>query len=78
MLVIKDGLISELRPSGDAVPDGAQGLEGDLLIPGLIDLHTDHLERHYVPRPYVRAHHKTGAGGLTGPVTQTREGGTFG
>lgn len=27
--------------------------EGDYLLPGLIDLHTDHLERHYTPRPGV-------------------------
>ena len=29
-------------------------LEGDLLIPGLVELHTDHLESHYMPRPGVR------------------------
>lgn len=29
-------------------------LEGDLLLPGLIELHTDHLETHVVPRPGVR------------------------
>src|SRR6201996_3771876 len=26
---------------------------GDLVMPGLIELHTDHLEAHYVPRPKV-------------------------
>ena len=26
---------------------------GDLIMPGLIELHTDHLEAHYVPRPKV-------------------------
>ena len=26
---------------------------GDLLLPGLVELHTDHLEAHYVPRPKV-------------------------
>jgi len=31
-------------------------LEGDFLIPGLIELHTDHLETHYAPRPKVRWH----------------------
>ncbi|UJW85399.1 alpha-D-ribose 1-methylphosphonate 5-triphosphate diphosphatase [Devosia sp. SL43] len=29
-------------------------LEGDYLIPGLVELHTDHLETHYAPRPRVR------------------------
>ena len=29
-------------------------LEGDYLIPGLVELHTDHLETHYAPRPKVR------------------------
>src|SRR6202008_1948407 len=29
-------------------------LEGDLLVPGLIELHTDHLESHLKPRPKVR------------------------
>jgi alpha-D-ribose 1-methylphosphonate 5-triphosphate diphosphatase len=28
--------------------------EGDFLLPGLIELHTDHLEVHYAPRPKVR------------------------
>jgi len=37
---------------GDA-PDGGEDIEGDLVMPGLIELHTDHLEAHYVPRPKV-------------------------
>lgn len=28
--------------------------QGDFLIPGLVELHTDHLETHYSPRPGVR------------------------
>jgi alpha-D-ribose 1-methylphosphonate 5-triphosphate diphosphatase len=31
-----------------------QSLGGDYLIPGLVELHTDHLETHYAPRPRVR------------------------
>ena len=31
-------------------------MEGDFVIPGLIELHTDHLEGHYAPRPKVRWH----------------------
>jgi alpha-D-ribose 1-methylphosphonate 5-triphosphate diphosphatase len=30
-----------------------EDLEGDYLIPGLVELHTDHLENHYRPRPGV-------------------------
>lgn len=35
---------------------GVQGedFQGDFLIPGLVELHTDHLETHYSPRPGVR------------------------
>ena len=28
-------------------------LDGDYLIPGLVELHTDHLESHFHPRPGV-------------------------
>ena len=37
---------------GDA-PAGSLDVEGDLLMPGLVELHTDHLEAHVVPRPKV-------------------------
>src|ERR1700742_3052035 len=37
---------------GDA-PSPAEDAAGDLVMPGLIELHTDHLEAHYVPRPKV-------------------------
>lgn len=33
---------------------GAVDLEGDLLIPGLVELHTDNFERHLMPRPKVQ------------------------
>ena len=29
-------------------------MDGDYIIPGLVELHTDHLEGHYAPRPKVR------------------------
>jgi len=35
-------------------PEQAEDLAGDLLLPGLVELHTDHLEAHYVPRPKVQ------------------------
>lgn len=34
-------------------PERGEDMNGDLLMPGLIELHTDHLEAHYVPRPKV-------------------------
>jgi len=38
---------------GVAVPAGATDCGGDLVMPGLIELHTDNLERHIQPRPKV-------------------------
>ncbi|HEY3028995.1 MAG TPA: alpha-D-ribose 1-methylphosphonate 5-triphosphate diphosphatase, partial [Bradyrhizobium sp.] len=37
----------------DSAPAGSADAGGDLIMPGLIELHTDHLEAHYVPRPKV-------------------------
>jgi alpha-D-ribose 1-methylphosphonate 5-triphosphate diphosphatase len=49
--VIADGLIAEY---GDGhPPERGENLQGDLLMPGLIELHTDHLEAHYAARPKV-------------------------
>jgi alpha-D-ribose 1-methylphosphonate 5-triphosphate diphosphatase len=39
--------------TGDALPAGAIDFEGDLLLPGLIELHTDNLEKHLLPRAGV-------------------------
>ncbi len=39
---------------GDAVPQGALDCGGDLVVPGLVELHTDNLERHLEPRPKVK------------------------
>lgn len=39
--------------TGTAVPAGAIDCDGDYLSPGLIELHTDNLERHMMPRPQV-------------------------
>lgn len=41
----------------DPGPSGVgEDFDGDYLIPGLVELHTDHLEGHYSPRPGVRWH----------------------
>ncbi|MBT8154003.1 alpha-D-ribose 1-methylphosphonate 5-triphosphate diphosphatase [Epibacterium ulvae] len=39
--------------TGTAVPAGAVNCEGDFVSPGLVELHTDNLERHIQPRPKV-------------------------
>ncbi len=31
----------------------ALDMNGDFVIPGIVDIHTDNLERHYFPRPYI-------------------------
>ena len=55
-LRVADGFIADLG-EGDT-PSGAhaEDLGGDMLIPGLIELHTDHLEAHFSPRPKVQWH----------------------
>ncbi|MEM9012687.1 MAG: alpha-D-ribose 1-methylphosphonate 5-triphosphate diphosphatase [Pseudomonadota bacterium] len=51
-LRVEDGIITDID-LGDRVLPGAEDCEGDLLAPGLIELHTDNLERHMQPRPGV-------------------------
>jgi alpha-D-ribose 1-methylphosphonate 5-triphosphate diphosphatase len=47
------GRIEDVAPTR-AVPAAATDLEGDYLIPGIVELHTDVLEKHAFPRPGVR------------------------
>ena len=49
-LRIADGVITDID-FGTAVPKGAQDMQGDYIAPGLVELHTDNLERHMSPRP---------------------------
>lgn len=49
-VLIRNGHIADV---GSAAVTG-EDLEGDYLIPGLVELHTDHLENHFAPRPGVR------------------------
>jgi alpha-D-ribose 1-methylphosphonate 5-triphosphate diphosphatase len=50
-VVAEGGVITEIG-SGRA-PAGAEDAAGDFIISGLIELHTDHIEAHYMPRPKV-------------------------
>ena len=49
-ILIRDGVIAAIE-SGSA--QSGEDFGGDYLIPGLVELHTDHLETHYRPRPGV-------------------------
>lgn len=49
---LSDGRIEAIE-QGTSVGGAAIDLNGDYLIPGLIDLHTDHLEKHHQPRKGV-------------------------
>ena len=51
-LVLEGSRIARVEP-GQGVPAGARDLRGDWLLPGLVELHTDTLERHIEPRPGV-------------------------
>src|SRR5262245_11644001 len=46
-----NGAIAEFGEG--AAPERGEDADGDLVMPGLVELHTDHLEAHYVPRPKV-------------------------
>jgi len=50
-LVVRDGRIADIQPGTVAA---GQNAEGNYLLPGLIELHTDNLERCFSPRPGVR------------------------
>src|ERR1700753_3979059 len=50
-IAIANGRIAEFGEGQP--PAGSEDAGGDLMMPGLIELHTDHLEAHYIPRPKV-------------------------
>jgi alpha-D-ribose 1-methylphosphonate 5-triphosphate diphosphatase len=52
-LSVLDGRIVAIDDGGTSVA-GAIDLEGDYLMPGLVEVHTDNFERHLMPRPKVR------------------------
>lgn len=52
-VVIRDGRIAAVETGCSNLP-AALDLDGDCLIPGIVDLHTDHLEQHLEPRPRVK------------------------
>lgn len=52
-LIAEGGIIQEITPAGRKL-DQAIDLGGDYLMPALVELHTDNLERQFQPRPGVR------------------------
>lgn len=50
---VESGQITSVNGGSSTLP-GAIDLEGDYLLPGLVELHTDNFERHLMPRPKTR------------------------
>jgi alpha-D-ribose 1-methylphosphonate 5-triphosphate diphosphatase len=50
-VLIRDGLIADISSGASTV---GEDLGGDYLLPGVVELHTDHLEYHFAPRPGVQ------------------------
>ncbi|MEF2550328.1 alpha-D-ribose 1-methylphosphonate 5-triphosphate diphosphatase [Aurantimonas sp. A2-1-M11] len=48
-VVLRDGLIAAISDG----PAAGEDMGGDTLTPGLVELHTDHIEGHFNPRPRV-------------------------
>lgn len=51
-VVLRDGVIVDIAEGCSQLPR-AEDLHGDYLLPGLVELHTDNLEKHMTPRPGV-------------------------
>ncbi len=51
-VVVRGGLIADFGP-GHTAALAAVDIDGDWLLPGLVELHTDNLEKHLIPRPGV-------------------------
>ena len=52
-VVVRKGCIVEVDDAPCRAP-GVIDLDGDYLVPGLVELHTDNLEKHFAPRPGVQ------------------------
>lgn len=51
-LCFSEGIITHINEEGSVHEE--IDLQGDYLIPGLVDIHTDHFEKHVYPRPHVK------------------------
>ena len=50
---VEDGLITSIGDPSKSPSTEVVDLKGDYLMPGLVEIHTDNLERHLMPRPKV-------------------------
>lgn len=66
----ENGQITDID-TGSGVPTGAVDCHGDYLAPGLIELHTDNLERHLSPRPGVAWPHSAAIAAHDGELAST-------
>ena len=53
-LVVRDGRIADVQAGGPSAARSACDMDGDYLIPGIVDTHTDNLERQVQPRALAR------------------------
>ncbi len=53
---VADGRIADVAPGSTSVSE-AEDWGGDYLLPGLVELHTDNIEKHLAPRPGVLWNH---------------------
>ena len=53
-VVVEDGIIADVQPGRGSPAPGAVDLRGDTLMPGIVDVHTDNLERQVQPRSNAR------------------------
>ncbi len=52
-VVVQDGKIKSIEHGNVSVPS-AMDMQGNYLMPGMVELHTDNLEKHMMPRPSVK------------------------
>lgn len=50
-IILRNGKIADITSRNSKV---GLDVEGDTIVPGLVELHTDHLESHFLPRPKVK------------------------
>lgn len=53
-VVLRGGKIADIGEGRAPAGIGAVDLDGDYLLPGLVDIHTDHFEKHVFPRAHVK------------------------